>query len=628
MSISEGSSINIIKKRQPVKLLKSVNFPTYQLYAKVSNRNIDPKIALKIAVLETMSWLRKRFREIDIPDEIVFPEPIDYKMVNKKDFKSFHINEGYVLDVVYVEEYGIWSLRLTEPDLGPEPGKQKQKRDPIPGRIFQTNIAFIIQKKQLECGFKTVCLEPEGTNGYCEVFRLAVVKAIVRNELLGLKQVYPIIEGAHYIDNISKINGLKSFIKNNDRQMPLVILTEYIPKINVLEIERKFKDEVLNPRFDFSNTRIKGLGSDNTKERLNKPQLAFEVENLIKYRMGYAQFAILSKKAIEDFNRIMGIDYSVSEGDVRIIYPLKINEDSELYKLDGILANKKYFNSFLMDKLQNYPKGKIMNFGNVKFVNEARVIEQEQIINSSNSKESTLKANEIKLESIKQVYKENINSLKLELEEKNMKISKLKHKISLQGEELKNKDEEWQSKLEEQEIIHAKQIDELNDKIKRMEQLLDRPEKPEDVVEWVEKHFSHRLIFHKKAKDLITKTLASEVDMDLLCDAIEFLGCEYRDQVLGLISKDDMYHICAEKYNRPFDVGSSGDISVSMYPKEYKIKYGVGFTGKPVEVPLNMHLRVGTDNENLLRIYFLFDKEEKLVVVGSLPKHLPTISYK
>ena len=65
-----------------------------------------------------------------------------------------------------------------------------------------------------------------------------------------------------------------------------------------------------------------------------------------------------------------------------------------------------------------------------------------------------------------------------------------------------------------------------------------------------------------------------------------------------------------------------------MYPAEYKIKYFEGYKGKPVESLLDYHLKVGNDAENLLRIYFLFDETKKLIVVGSLPEHLKTSSYK
>ncbi|NCB42814.1 MAG: hypothetical protein EOM59_09360 [Clostridia bacterium] len=58
------------------------------------------------------------------------------------------------------------------------------------------------------------------------------------------------------------------------------------------------------------------------------------------------------------------------------------------------------------------------------------------------------------------------------------------------------------------------------------------------------------------------------------------------------------------------------------------LKYYIGFTGKPVESPLNLHLSIGNKAENLIRIYFLYDKEKQFIVVGSLPKHLPTVSYK
>lgn len=612
------------KSYQPVKLLKNVSYPTYQLYAVIKNKKIKPEVALKIAILETMSWLRKRFRELEIPDEINLPEPVDYKEVNENDFKSFHINEGYVLDVVYIKKYGIWSLRLIESDLGPEPGKQIQKRKPVPGRTFQTNIAFIIKNGQLECGFKTLCLEPEGTNVPCEVFRLAVVKSIVRNEMLGLKQVYPIIEEAHYIDSITKIKKLNRFIKDENRQMPLVILSEYTEKMDLPKIENKF----LNTNYNYKNWRDNLLYEYQDVEPEHKNKLPFEADKIIKYRMGYAQFVIIEKEKIKDFNYILNSDYSISEGDVRIIYPLSLNGGTELYKLEDIIQNKVLFKGHLAAKLQDYPKGKDINFGNVKFLNEARIIEQDEIIKNSNSKKEAVKANEIKLESLKQIYQENIGKLEREIEDKDILISKLRNKINQKEEKLKSLDKLWENKNKEIRSKYNKEINVLKKEIKRKNQLLGRPTKPEDIPLWVDNHFSDRLIFHKKAQNLIRKTSVSEVDMVLLCDAIEFLACEYYDYTFGQIGKEEMNTICSRKYDRPFDVGSSGDLSIYKYPKEYKIKYGQGYTGKPVEMALNMHLKVGKDNENLLRIYFLIDREKKLIVVGSLPKHLPTISYK
>jgi len=116
-------------------------------------------------------------------------------------------------------------------------------------------------------------------------------------------------------------------------------------------------------------------------------------------------------------------------------------------------------------------------------------------------------------------------------------------------------------------------------------------------------------------------------NLNLLCDALEFLATDYRDELIGLINQDKMNMNCMKKYGRPFVVTPVTGASVEMYPCDYKIKYHIGFKGKPVESPLDLHLRVGVDNIYLIRIYFLYDKEKKLIVVGSLPHHLHTVSF-
>ncbi len=60
--------------------------------------------------------------------------------------------------------------------------------------------------------------------------------------------------------------------------------------------------------------------------------------------------------------------------------------------------------------------------------------------------------------------------------------------------------------------------------------------------------------------------------------------------------------------------------------KRHKIKYYQGARGKPVESALDYHLCVGNDVENLLRIYFLHDDDNRLIVIGSLPRHLRAVT--
>ena len=45
-----------------------------------------------------------------------------------------------------------------------------------------------------------------------------------------------------------------------------------------------------------------------------------------------------------------------------------------------------------------------------------------------------------------------------------------------------------------------------------------------------------------------------------------------------------------------------------------------------VKLLKNYHLCVGNDMENLLRVYFLHDDDKKLIVIGSLPRHLRAVT--
>lgn len=155
-----------------------------------------------------------------------------------------------------------------------------------------------------------------------------------------------------------------------------------------------------------------------------------------------------------------------------------------------------------------------------------------------------------------------------------------------------------------------------------------RPQRTEDISAWVEERFKGRLIFHERAKDLIGRTKTSEVDLALICDALEFLSTEYRGWRIGELTEDERNNLSSEKYGRLFEVITDRSLSIDRYSADYKIKYKLGYNGKLVESALDNHLKVGSDPQNLLRIYFLFDNEDKLIVVGSLPKHLSTMSYK
>ena len=191
---------------------------------------------------------------------------------------------------------------------------------------------------------------------------------------------------------------------------------------------------------------------------------------------------------------------------------------------------------------------------------------------------------------------------------------------------LEREKEQLRSEHEKKEQRFEQLLAEKEEDIAYLKRKLSRPKEHSQIAAWVREHFSGRLILHPKAEDLLEDKSARSVSAELICDALDFLATDYWDRRYLRISTEEMNSRCSEKYGRPFEVKPTGTTTIEFTPAEYKIKYFPGAKGKPVESPLDFHLGVGNDPENLLRIYFLHDDEKKLIVVGSLPRHLRAVT--
>ena len=155
----------------------------------MANRKTDPHDVLRLAGLITMEWLRYRLGE-HAPEEFLrLPPPSEYLSADDSCLFSIHISSGFMIDIVSLPDQGIWTLQITEPDLGSDPGNPHQTRQAVPGRVIETNVGFRISGTQLECGFQTLISDPEGTSQQAEVYRLAFVRRLVDHPDFGLHQL-------------------------------------------------------------------------------------------------------------------------------------------------------------------------------------------------------------------------------------------------------------------------------------------------------------------------------------------------------------------------------------------------------------------------------------------------------
>ena len=76
----------------PLCLVPNRSYPSYQLYATVSNKKTPTADAFKIVVLTVLQWMREKFKKLDLPEELNHPAPEDYKSFSTDSLRSFRID--------------------------------------------------------------------------------------------------------------------------------------------------------------------------------------------------------------------------------------------------------------------------------------------------------------------------------------------------------------------------------------------------------------------------------------------------------------------------------------------------------------------------------------------------------
>lgn len=597
----EGRSFSVIR------LIQSRLYPTYQLFATMANSKTTPQDGLRIAALTTMAWLRDRLVE-DVPEAFRTADPEQYRSIGNDALPSLRISKGFVIDIVSLPEQGIWSLQITEPDLGSEPGNPDQKRQPVPGRVIETNIGFRIFGQALECAFQTVISDPETVTEPCDVYRLAVIKKLMRNPAFGLRQLARLEETPVAIQTADQQKRFAEIVKSPENQLPVVLFTEAAQAVEEIPLDA-------------------GLGG------LSRPRLpGIPASALSSMPYDPAAFA----KAATGFCRVCTADASIApkllkavglpadQGAIVVFHPVRTGEKPTVYPLKPSKQRQEETMQALRTLILSYPRGRSVNFGHVRFLGDAR----ESLVQSvEDSAEELQRAKEAHAES-----KESLKAdLRSDLAKKDAQIADLTEQLARQKEyqtRLEGEKADLMAEMDRQKAAYEKRLHEEDEYLEYLERKLDRPSAHSEIAAWARRYFGGRLLLHPKAASLLEDRSAQEVDLGLICDALDFLATDYWENRYQRISEDEMNLRCSRKYNRPFEIKPTGTTTIEFTPNEYKIKYRIGAKGKPVETPLDFHLGVGSSPENLLRIYFLHDDKEKLIVVGSLPRHLRAVTIK
>lgn len=608
-----------------VRLLENCIYPTYQLYATMSNKQTDPADGLRFAALTVMEWLRQRMGE-NTPAELIQPAPSQYKEAGNDCLPSLHLNRGYVIDIVSRPKQGVWSLQITEPDLGSEPGNPNQRRQAVPGRVIETNIGFCIQGKTLECGFWTVISDPEGSGPQAEVYRLAVVRRLMESPVFGLTHILPLQGQAAAVKTAVELKKMLALVASQDNHLPAVVFTYHAAEPKQENPQTVF--DRLTPVTVLDGGRpgmaheaiFRAVASQEKAEpEASEATLPYDAAAFAEKMKGFCRTYTLDAALLKDFATSAGC--KLHPGDAVLLEPARFGGGMQVFPYRPSAKEREKVLDELTHTVYAYPRGKAWDFGHVEFLSAAR----ENLLHETSK---VVEASKVASDEWAQKFTQLDTTYKAELAKKEGELAALRKQIDrLRAYEaqIEKEKEQLAGALEQERQNCKSQLQARDGEVAYLKRKLTRPDKHTNVVEWARQTFDGRLVLHKRTETLMAKKTAWGVDLGLLCDALDFLATDYWDYRFGRLPVDEMNRRCSAKYGRPFVVTKLGDLTIEFTPGEYKVKYKMTGTEKAREYALNWHLKVGNDPENLLRIYFFPDDKARKLVIGSMPEHLRAV---
>lgn len=594
-----------------VRLLTNRLYPTYQLYALMDYSKTAPRDGLRLGALIVMDWLRQRLGKYTPPELMNIPGPEAWRQMGEECLVSLHMHAGFVIDIVSLPEQGMWSLQITEPDLGSDPGDPNQARAPVPGRIIETNVGFHIRGKELECGFQTVISDPEGTPRPADVYRLSPVRRLLEHPEFGLRQITPLTEKVVPLRTVEQLKTLIKLWRQEENQLPCVIFSQMRPG----------EEEVPLLRFDTNAiTAHLPILPLPTPEKIEPRDPPYDMAAFAARGAGFCRTYLLADTLWEKFAAQLPIP--ASPGDILVLEPSVFGGQVRNFSFKASQARQKETMVSLWDLIGSYPRERSVSFGEIAFLSAAR---EELLRSTERAFQCSSEVSDHWAERLEQLE----TRWRAEIAEKDEAVRALTEQLDRQRQYCSRLERE---KTELRQAIKAAEehgrlcLAEQSEELAFLRRKLNQPTRHEDIPAWTELYFQGRLLLHHKAISLLEGKDARGVDVGLICDALDFLATDYWDRRYRRISSEEMHTRCSAKYGRPFEIKPTGTTTVEFTPSQYKIKYFVGARGKPVESPLDYHLRVGNAPEDLLRIYFLHDDEKRLIVVGSLPRHLRAIT--
>ena len=433
---------------------------------------------------------------------------------------------------------------------------------------------------------------------------------------------------SHASTQIDFVFGRPSFIAGGNRTVGLGLL-EQIGIVDVRRLEatpqRLNSTQDLSDLFDlvFSERRrmpvvvVSQVDPKSDHYGMVLPEYLINVDRLAKATRGFAHIVCLPDSLTYEWSNFTSREWGVFDGAVRIYYP---SDDftscnyvyHKLWVKERILAESIYspeldrtltmgdaFISTLISTIQrrNTTERILWKEAGVKpFFAVNRELMQK---NDENNRMDTAALEKIVLQ------------LQYEVQEKDQYIKALEDDSQVMENEIDRLSEQFFKSNEACGSLRARLCEKLD---RNIDDEIPLVSEYSLIPSWIDSYFSDRLYLHPRARRMLDD--AEYEDVEQVCKALILLATSYRDKARHAITIEQYEEEC-NKLSLD-EAASISKTQAGRFAEEYYVDY------KGKRMFLDRHLTDGNNREPryCLRIYFFWDSEAQMVVVGSLPAHL------
>ncbi|MCX6620340.1 MAG: hypothetical protein NTY38_04555 [Acidobacteria bacterium] len=489
--------------------------------------------------------------------------------------QSFEIDQhGQLYAAIFLPDLNLWTCRLEHDDPA------------VPARTWSVDLALRQVDSDVIIVERALCVSPSTCNQPVPLNVQRIIRDLISK--IGLNDVVPITAHPWYLEASSDLETLELILSDTSRLLPVVMLTE----ADGSEAKRTYKASrfVLDP--EVLGSELVGLAHVVVMPR----QLGFEWTN----RMGKAWSAF--NGAVRTFRP--GLSFS---NDDPYRHPLAKLDDIVLWEYEDALNTKTLrsepaFQAFLKQKMFQTITSRPLRHEDTLFYRYAKV--------RSLSSGTTTHLNVSPLE-----------------EELRLEVAELRKQLD---EERGEKDyvyaysaelEENLQRVEKERFNLRAQLEVLRAGLgQAVREHIPLPASLEELDDW-QRHVAGQLWIAPRA---IAATRKSEFrDPTLVFESLLLLANEYRQMRIGGGKDLQAAYESGLKRLKLTEARSISDSRAGEQGDQYFVNHPF-VANKPIL--LESHLRQGTDRDprNCLRIYFTWERQEQLVIVGWLPSHLTT----